>query len=62
MRIPSPKRLDAAGLRVIAYDHIVTKSLYVNDPDGNTVGLYVDASDMWKTNPGMVASIDPLDL
>jgi catechol 2,3-dioxygenase len=55
-------RLDAAGLEAMAFDHVVTQSLYVADPDGNTVELYVDASDAWKTNPAIVASIGPLQL
>lgn len=55
-------RLEAAGLDVIAFDHVVTQSLYVADPDGNTVELYVDASDAWKTNAAIVASIGPLQL
>jgi catechol 2,3-dioxygenase len=37
-------------------DHTVTKSLYLQDPDGNEVELYVDASDAWKSDPQTVAS------
>ena len=55
-------RLEAAGLDAIAFDHVVTQSLYVADPDGNTVELYVDGSDAWKTNAAIVASIGPLQL
>lgn len=36
-------------------DHTVTKSLYLHDPDGNTVELYVDASDAWRSQPQLVA-------
>jgi catechol 2,3-dioxygenase len=36
-------------------DHTVTKSLYLHDPDGNMVELYVDASDAWRTRPQLVA-------
>lgn len=57
-----PLRIRCPGLDAIAFDHIVTQSLYVADPDGNTVELYVDASDAWKTNPAIVASIGPLQL
>ncbi len=32
-------------------DHHVTNSLYVLDPDGNELELYVDVSDEWKRNP-----------
>ena len=55
-------RLEAAGLKVEAYDHEVSKSIYFNDPDGNTVELYVDASDVWKQRPEAVAQATPLDL
>ena len=54
--------LEAAGLQVEAYDHEVSKSIYFKDPDGNTVELYVDASDVWKLRPEAVAQIAPLDL
>ena len=37
-------------------DHTVTKSLYLHDPDGNMVELYVDASDAWRTRPQLVAN------
>jgi catechol 2,3-dioxygenase len=32
--------VEAAGLTVTAYDHGLTKSICVPDPDGNTVELY----------------------
>jgi catechol 2,3-dioxygenase len=38
-------------------DHTVTQSLYVRDPDGNEVELYVDADEsLWKANPAAVLS------
>ena len=45
-------------------DHTVSQSLYVQDPDGNEVELYVDADDaIWKNNPEAVVSpIKPLRL
>jgi len=55
-------RLEGAGVNATAFDHVVTQSLYFPDPDGNTVELYVDTSDVWKTNPQTVASIEPLQL
>jgi len=55
-------QLEAAGLKVEAYDHEVSKSIYFNDPDGNTIELYVDASDVWKQRPEAVAQATPLDL
>lgn len=35
-------------------DHHVTHSLYVKDPDGNELELYVDVSDEWKQNPSAI--------
>ncbi len=32
-------------------NHHVTHSLYILDPDGNELELYVDADDSWKTDP-----------
>jgi len=55
-------QLEAAGIEVEAYDHEVTKSIYFKDPDGNTVELYVDASDVWKQRPQAVAQATPFDL
>jgi catechol 2,3-dioxygenase len=55
-------QLEAAGLKVEAYDHEVSKSIYFNDPDGNTIELYVDASDVWKQRPEAVAQATPFDL
>ena len=47
-----------------ASDHTVTQSLYVRDPDGNEVELYVDADPkIWKDDPSKIVSpIKPLDL
>jgi catechol 2,3-dioxygenase len=55
-------QLEAAGIAVEAYDHEVSKSIYFKDPDGNTVELYVDTSDVWKQRPEAVAQKTPLDL
>ena len=55
--------LEAAGVKVYAtIDHVVSKSLYMNDPDGNGVELYVDGSDVWKTEPQAVAQGEPMEL
>jgi catechol 2,3-dioxygenase len=45
-------------------DHTVSQSLYLQDPDGNEVELYVDADEaVWKNNPAAVlAPIKPLYL
>ena len=55
-------KLEAAGLKVDAYDHLVTKSIYFNDPDGNSIEFYVDSSDIWKQNPQSVAHATTLEL
>jgi catechol 2,3-dioxygenase len=54
--------LERAGIRGRPTDHEVTKSLYFEDPDGNGVELYVDASDAWRQDPQRVAQIAPLEL
>ena len=55
-------KLDAAGVTTTPIDHEVTKSLYLSDPDGNGVELYIDASDVWRRDPQRVARIAPLVL
>ena len=55
--------LDALGVEIAGIsDHTVSQSIYLNDPDGNTLELYVDTSDVWRTDPQAVASIAPLSL
>ena len=44
-------------------DHTVSQSLYISDPDGIEIELYVDADpSVWRDNPQVVATIGPLDL
>lgn len=48
--------LESAGVRLDAViDHVVSQSLYIRDPDGNGLELYVDGSDVWKEDPQQVA-------
>ena len=57
--------LEAAGVTILGMsDHTVSQSLYLTDPDGNEVELYVDADPaIWKKNPQAVLSpIKPLRL
>jgi len=55
--------LEAAGVPIeLVADHTVSQSIYVRDPDGNGVELYIDSSDIWKTDPDAVATIGPLSL
>jgi len=58
-------RLTEAGVKVAgASDHTVTHSLYVEDPDGNEIELYIDVQpELWRDDPGSVfAPIKPLRL
>jgi len=55
-------KLEAAGIATTPVDHEVTKSLYFEDPDGNGVEVYVDASDAWRHEPQRVAQLRPLEL
>jgi catechol 2,3-dioxygenase len=44
-------------------DHIVSQSVYVRDPDGILVEMYVDADpEIWRRDPSKVATVLPLDL
>ena len=45
-------------------DHTISQSIYLRDPDGNEVELYVDDPDYdWKNDDGwMEAPVKPLDL
>jgi catechol 2,3-dioxygenase len=59
------RQLTEAGANVVgASDHTVTHSLYIEDPDGNEIELYVDVAGVdWKTHPELLASpIKPLRL
>lgn len=58
-------RLHEAGTPVLgASDHTVTHSLYIADPDGNEIELYVDVPGVdWRSDPALVgAPIKPLRL
>ncbi len=55
----------AAGFAIKgSSDHTITKSLYVLDPDGNEIELYIDVPGVdWKGTPELVLSpIKPLNL
>ena len=58
-------RVRQAGATVVgASDHTVTHSLYVLDPDGNEIELYVDVPGVdWRSDPTLFAApIRPLRL
>ncbi len=56
--------LDAHDVKVVGMsDHEVSQSIYVEDPDGNVVGLFVDADPaVWARDPAAVATVRPLPL
>lgn len=57
--------VEQAGVPIVGMsDHTVSQSLYVLDPDGNEVELYVDDPQIdWKTHPeAMLAPTKPLIL
>ena len=49
-------QLAAAGARLVgSADHGVTHSLYIEDPDGNEIELYIDVQPaVWKDDPAAV--------
>ncbi|HVN52501.1 MAG TPA: VOC family protein [Acidimicrobiales bacterium] len=58
------RRVQEAGVTVVgASDHTVTHSLYILDPDGNEIELYVDTGVDWASDPALVAApVRPLHL
>ena len=59
------RTVQEAGVTLVGTsDHTVTHSLYVLDPDGNELELYVDVPGVnWRTDPALVFSpIRPLAL
>ncbi|EIV93880.1 VOC family protein [Frankia sp. QA3] len=58
-------RIREAGVDIVgASDHTITHSLYILDPDGNEIELYVDVPGVdWQSQPHLVAApIRPLRL
>jgi catechol-2,3-dioxygenase len=54
-----------AGVKVIGTaDHTVTHSLYIEDPDGNEIELYIDVQpEIWREDPAAImAPIRPLQI
>ena len=52
------EQLKQAGTPIVgATDHGVTHSLYIHDPDGNELELYIDVQPaVWKDDPSAVAA------
>jgi catechol 2,3-dioxygenase len=58
-------RIVEAGVPIVGMsDHTVSHSLYVSDPDGNELELYIDVPGVdWRSDPGLVmAPIRPLHI
>ena len=58
-------KLEAEGVPIVGTaDHTVTHSLYIQDPDGNEIELYIDVQPpVWKDDPkAVMAPIRPLRL
>ena len=51
-------RLEQHGARIVgSSDHTVTHSLYLLDPDGNELELYIDVPGVdWRTKPELLGS------
>lgn len=49
-------RMNDAGVEIVGTaDHTVTHSLYILDPDGNEIELYIDVAGAdWRADPGLV--------
>ena len=55
--------LEEAGATVeFAMDHSVTQSIYLHDPDGNMIELFVDVSDAWREDPDLITAAELLEL
>jgi catechol 2,3-dioxygenase len=56
--------LEARGVGPLRFaDHQVSQSIYLTDPDGHGIELYVDADPaVWKNEPAAVATSKPLQL
>jgi catechol 2,3-dioxygenase len=56
--------LESQGItKLRTVDHRVSQSIYLTDPDGNGIELYVDADPaIWQGDPTSVAHAQPLSL
>lgn len=56
--------LERHGIQILgSSDHGVSQSLYIADPDGIEIELYVDADPaLWRDNPAAVMTTRPLNL
>lgn len=59
------RAIEENGVGIVGMsDHTVTHSVYIKDPDGNEIELFIDVPDVnWSDNPGLIMSpIKPLRL
>jgi catechol-2,3-dioxygenase len=59
------RQLQSEGAEIVGTaDHTVTHSVYIRDPDGNEIELYIDVQpEVWRDDPqAIVAPIRPLRL
>jgi catechol 2,3-dioxygenase len=59
------RHLQSEGVTIVGTaDHTVTHSVYIVDPDGNEIELYIDVQpEMWREDPqAIVAPVRPLRL
>ncbi|MBX9811426.1 MAG: VOC family protein [Burkholderiales bacterium] len=56
--------LEHHGIAILGMaDHRVSQSLYITDPDGIEIEIYVDADpEIWRNDPAAVATVRPLTL
>jgi len=56
--------LEAQGITPLRLaDHRVSKSIYLTDPDGHGLELFVDTDPaIWREDPAAVATVEPLEL
>lgn len=56
--------LEACGITPLrTVNHRVSQSIYLTDPDGNGLELFVDADPaIWREDPTSVATVQPLEL
>ncbi|HEX6207806.1 MAG TPA: VOC family protein [Actinomycetota bacterium] len=50
--------LEAGGVQIMGMaDHVVTHSVYIADPDGNEIELYIDVQpERWREDPAAIMS------
>lgn len=53
--VEAKRVMEKEGVKIIGFgDHHVTHSMYVVDPEGNELELYVDVNADWKKDPSVV--------